>query len=310
MAAAIVLGIISVVIINRYIKAKTSAPEIKTIRVIIAAEPIQASQTISINQLGTREIPENAVSEVNIVVPSTADPARAYEAINRLKVMIAGRQAARNISLDSPLFWTDLKEAEAQSLSDLISKNRRAVTIPVDQLSSLGYNITAGDRVDIISTKENSCGGAENVNVSVSNPAGSVRDLLDVNQIPAGTQESENKSFLLMQDVLVLAVGQDYNTFSGRSDRQGASFSSVTLEASLEEALMLTHARSNATLSLVLRNPGSTERFQLDKIPVVDCSNIKAVLAPKLDKIRASEKNISQQNDDTTKPDDGQTSED
>ncbi|HRU01396.1 MAG TPA: Flp pilus assembly protein CpaB, partial [Victivallales bacterium] len=204
----------------------------------------------------------------------------------------AGRKAIRNISIGSPLLWTDLKEVESQALSDIVSKNKRAVTIPVDQLSAVGYNIIAGDKVDIVATKESSCGGSNTV--SIPNQAGAMRDLMDLNQSPIKVNESEGKSFVIMQNVLVLAIGQDYNTFSGRSQQQGKSFSSVTLEVSLEEALMLTHARQNATLSLILRNPASTQRFEFDKLPVVDCSNIRTNIAPKLDKIRASEENISE----------------
>ncbi len=285
-SAAVILGIVSVVIINRYISAKTNVPEVRKLRVIVAAQNIQAAQPIAINQLDTKELPENAVSDVNIVVPYTSDPARNFDEINKIKTMVAGRQASRSISAGSPLFWTDLKEVEAQALSDLIAKDKRAVTIPVDQIASAGFNITAGDKVDIIATRESGCGDVAVAALSVT--PSSVRDLLAPTQQGSAPVQAKSKTFVVMQNVLVLAVGQDYNTFSGRS-AQARSYGSVTLEVSLEEAMMLVHARSNATLSLVLRNPSSTDRSAVDKLPEIDCDNIRTAIIPKLDRMRSQD---------------------
>ncbi|HPN84882.1 MAG TPA: Flp pilus assembly protein CpaB, partial [Victivallales bacterium] len=184
-------------------------------------------------------------------------------------------------------------EIEAQSLSDVIAKNKRAVTVPVDQISAVGFNITPGDRVDIIATKDSGCGGAA-VNILAANPT-SVRDLLETSPQATQTQD-KSKTFVVMQDVLVLAVGQDFNTFQGRSP-QTKSYSSVTLEVSLEEAMMLTHARNNATLSMVLRNPATTSRMACENVPDIDCDNIRSSVIPRLDKQRALDAQHQEQSD-------------
>jgi Flp pilus assembly protein CpaB len=287
-AAAIILGIVSVVIIHRYISAKTNVPELKKVYVMVAAEPIQPSQSISMSQLTTKEIVETAVSDVNIVVPYSADPKRNADEINKLKTMIAGRQSSRNINIGSSLLWTDLKDIDAQSLSDIIAKNKRAVTIPVNQISSVGFNIIPGDKVDIIATRSDSgCGGGGQANSLNLSPATSVRDLLEASKQAPMSQQATSKTFVVMQNVLVLAIGQDYNTFQGRTDRS-RNYASVTLEVSLEEGMMLTHVSSNATLSMMLRNLSSMDRSPANKILETDCNNIKASIA-ELDKLRAQE---------------------
>ncbi|HRU01395.1 MAG TPA: hypothetical protein P5239_06805, partial [Victivallales bacterium] len=82
LVVAVVLGIVSVVIINRYITSKTTVPEVKKVKVIIAAKPIVSSQIISMDQLGVKEVPENATSDVNIIVPYSGTPERTYEEID------------------------------------------------------------------------------------------------------------------------------------------------------------------------------------------------------------------------------------
>ncbi|HBC86906.1 MAG TPA: Flp pilus assembly protein CpaB [Lentisphaeria bacterium] len=287
-AAAIVLGIISVIAINRYITAKTTVVQEKKVRIIIAAQQIDEMQIISLAQLETKEIQESSASDINIVVPVSDDLSKLSIEINNLKTMIAGRQAKRSITAGAPILWSDLKEAEVQSLSDIIEKDKRAVTISVDALSGVGFNIYPGDRVDILATKDAGCGGAA-VNLLALNSA-TVKDMLDTSarnpELLAQAQQEKSKTFILMQNVLVLAVGQNYSTFM-TSKSANTTYSNITFEVSIQEAVMLTHARSNASLSLVLRSPTGTDRLPADKIFEVDCEGIKGKLATELDKARA-----------------------
>ncbi|GEM_PF-2288167 len=288
-AAAIVLGIISVIAINRYISSKTTVTQEKKVRIIVASQQIDELQIISLDQLDTREIQESASSDINIIVPMSGDPSKTGNEINVLKTMIAGRQAKRSISAGAPILWSDLKEAEAKTLADIIGKDKRAVTIAVDALSSVGFNIYPGDKVDILATKDPGCGGG--LNALTMSPA-AVKDMLDASvQNPkalAQLQEKveKSKTFILMQDVLVLAVGQNYNSFI-TSRAINSTYTNVTFEVSVQEAIMLTHARSNANLSLILRSPTGTDRLSADKLFEVDCDSIKAKIAPELDRKRA-----------------------
>jgi pilus assembly protein CpaB len=100
----------------------------------------------------------------------------------------------------------------------------RAVTIPVDSSSSFGGLVRPGDRVDVLfSARENAVG----------------------------------KLVALLQNVLILAVGQNLGAAAGPQGGSPPSSHSnqVTLSVTLEQAQILAYAKERGQLTLTLRNP-------------------------------------------------------
>ncbi len=267
---AVLLGIVSVVTVNQYVNSKTASATVRQVGVVVAKTPIHAGSVITMEQLATKRIPVTALSEVNISVPLGDTPREVKERTGKM-AMVAGRMAMRTIPAGDPILWVDIRKPELSRLADKLPGDRRAVTIPVDSLSGVGYNILPGDRVDIIATSRTSCGGSGALaSAAVGAP---------------NARKAGPSTYLLMQNVLVLAIAQNFNTYVNLETRK-MTFSNITLEVTIEEALMLTHARGQATLSCVLRAPGSMDRISSSSPAKVDCEMLKNGYIAKLDKER------------------------
>jgi Flp pilus assembly protein CpaB len=294
---AVILGVVSVIAVNRYISARTQAEDVKKASIVTAAQTIGAGTEIDFGHLDVKEVPAELVSGVNITVPGGTS-AQAAEEIQLRKAMLVGRRPVRLIPAGDPILWTDFAKAEADSLSDKIPEGRRAVTIPVDALTGVGLNIVPGDRVDILGSKDQGCGSG-GAAIGAINPS-MVRDLMGgagaALSNPAGAEGMvaaakppvpEAITYVLMQNVLVLAVGQEFNPDVIGSGR-ATSYGNVTLEVSLAEAVMLAHARNQATLSLVLRPQAGLDRLPSDQLLAMDCPAIMKRFAQELDAQRAA----------------------
>ena len=107
-----------------------------------------------------------------------------------------------------------------QSLSKLISPGRRALTIPVDDESSISTMLKPGDLIDLIVT----------------------------------LQSAEKTATLpLMQGVKILATGNQLDSSSINSESTG--YTNITLDVSADDAKNITLAASLGKISAILRNP-------------------------------------------------------
>lgn len=279
---AIVLGIISVITVNRYITDKTVAPETKNVRIMIAKATINPDKEIALDDLGTKIIPLSVVSEVNIQLPLRETEEGSKE-INSKKAIVAGRISTRLIPAGDPVFWSDFRKPQVTRLANKIPSNLRAVTIPVDSLSSVGYNIVPGDHVDILATSKMGCG---DISSALTMSPAALRTLSNASQKNVKKEKIEPTTYVVMQDVLVLAVSQDFNTYTTLQNRK-MTYSNITLEVSMDEALMLTHAKSQVSLSCILRSPASINRIPTKKLFSVNCTSLKGEYIAKFDKERA-----------------------
>ncbi|MEW6524829.1 MAG: Flp pilus assembly protein CpaB [Bacillota bacterium] len=110
---------------------------------------------------------------------------------------------------------------EKPGLAHHVPEGKRAVTILVNEIIGAGGFIEPGDRVDIIATFR--------------------KDLTDL-----------DRSQLLLQDILVLAVAQDTAVRYGPV-REIRAYTSITLAVSPQEATRLVLAEERGSLRLLLR---------------------------------------------------------
>lgn len=113
-----------------------------------------------------------------------------------------------------------LKPRSALPLASRILSGRRAVTIPVDDLSSLSGLLKSGDFIDLYVSFDH---------------------------------EGRHVTAPLLQGVRVLAIGQDEDGMPRSASMAHGAFSTVTLDVSPEDALKLVAARRNGTMSAILR---------------------------------------------------------
>jgi pilus assembly protein CpaB len=161
------------------------------------------------------------------VVPRAYVEDRAVLEAERLKVV--GLRVGHTVQAQQTLMWTDLAIAmeKGRNLSSLIQPGMRAVTVRTKGGEDKSFAlIRPGDRIDVIAT------------------------------MPGEKQPEQRSSIVLLQNVLVLAVGAD--TGGDLSEKPGPSPQTdivLSLSLTIPEAQLLALATEKGTLTVALRNP-------------------------------------------------------
>jgi len=191
---------------------------------LMAVKPIERGAVVTEDMLATRAVPIAYVED------------RAVKAVERAKVV--GLEASVSLQAQQTLLWTDLAiTTEERDLSALVQPGRRGFTVRAmtgaDDTRGNAL-IRPGDYVDVIVTMTNE-------------------------QALAATEQT---SVVLLQRVLVLAVGNDTGTsesgVAGGKRQESAGFQPervLTLSLNLQESQLLALALEKGRLSVAVRNP-------------------------------------------------------
>lgn len=144
------------------------------------------------------------------------------------RAKIIGLRVGHTVQAQQTMMWTDLAIAmeKGRSLSSLIQPGMRAVTVKTKGNEDKGFAlIRPGDRIDVIAT------------------------------MPGEKQADARSSIVLLQNVLVLAVGGD--TGADLADKPGQQQMEMILSLSLTvpEAQLLALATEKGTITVAIRNP-------------------------------------------------------
>ncbi|MDD5560997.1 MAG: Flp pilus assembly protein CpaB [Candidatus Omnitrophica bacterium] len=226
-----VCGLIAVVLINNYIQHQTEeakrmvAQSQKNLTtVVVAKQSIPAGTAIKESMLA--EITVNR----NMVQPRSA------ASIDRVvdKITIAPIDKGEQVLLNKVTI-----SGEIGSLSMKVPAGKRAVTVPVDNISSVGGMIRPGDHVDIVGMVPIPAMNAE------------------------GKQVNQLATMPLFQDVLVLAVGQEFMQGGKKEEKAAAIAPAITFALSPQEANLIVFVQEQGKIRLILRSPGDTQLQQV-----------------------------------------------
>lgn len=223
-------GLIAVVLINVYIAQQAESVKQRALlgqknlaTVVVARKDIPAGSAIKEDMVKEESVNRGALQP------------RAAQAMDR----VIGRVSLAPISKGEQLLLNKLAiSGQETSLSSKIPAGKRAITMPVDNISSVGGMIKPGDHVDVIG----------NVPVPVMS-----RD---------GKQVTQITTMPLFQNVLVLAMGQEFTTApAGDSAARGtrASFPVITLALTPQEANLIAFAQEQGKIRFILRSPGDNQ---------------------------------------------------
>jgi pilus assembly protein CpaB len=120
-------------------------------------------------------------------------------------------------------------------LSTKVPKGKRAITVPVDNISSVGGMIRPGDHVDVMGM--------------VPLPA----------MTADGKQVTQMTTMPLFQDVLVLAVGQEFTNVPGGEKKERVLSPVITLALQPQEANLIAFVQEQGKIRLILRSPEDTQ---------------------------------------------------
>lgn len=160
-------------------------------------------------------------------VPRAYVEDRAILAKDREKIV--GLRMGQTVQAQQTLMWTDLAIAmeERRNLSSLVQPGMRAVTVSATNRADKSYAlIQPGDRIDVIAA------------------------------VPSGVNKEQTSSVVLLQNVLVLAVGTDTTVDqTERANSKDKSELLLSLSLTVQEAQLLSLATEKGKLSVALRNP-------------------------------------------------------
>ena len=122
----------------------TPVPEIPTTQIVIAAQDIPRGTIIGDDAISLGEWPDKSLPPTDLTVLKPED--------------VLGKRARTDILRGQPVLQSmvtvDLQQLTAigNEASLFIPPEKRAVAFPIDRMSSVGYAIGSGDRVDVLVT--------------------------------------------------------------------------------------------------------------------------------------------------------------
>jgi pilus assembly protein CpaB len=135
-----------------------------------------------------------------------------------------GKALAYGINAGEIIIWSMLETQKTPTFSARVEAGRRAITVPVDEINSISGLLEPGDLVDLMLTV---------------------------------SQEEKKYTFPVLQAVKVMATGQ--RSVDDPKSGERRQYSTVTLDATLEQAQNVIAAREAGKITALLRNPSDVQ---------------------------------------------------
>lgn len=211
---ALALGALAAYAASNYLSERMAeiearAADIDTVQVVVAKTDLAAGTRITPDTVAVRAIPR-AWAHSSAITPDQ------YSRAESLAL-------AYPATAGEPLLWTQLEGRRPPTFSARLDAGQRAVTVPVDEISSLSGMVEPGDRIDIV--------------VSVRN-------------------ETRSFTFTLLQAVPVLATGSRVELQEADPEGRPRGYTTITLDTSPEDAKRVIAAREIGRVTALLRAPG------------------------------------------------------
>lgn len=219
--AAVGAAVLGVVMLGLYMQRfEDEASGGEPILVLTAAQDIPLGVALTADMVVARELPAAYLEDRHITV---ADQER-----------VMGVRVVSGIRAGESILWTDLATTTdtSRDLSSLVRNGMRAITIQADQSATFGGLVRPGDRVDVLLT------------------------LTRPSSTPSLTLEEDRVTIALLQNLLVLAAGQDTGAIQRTTTtRSPTQMNDVTLSTTVEQAQLLAFSQQRGRLTLLLRHP-------------------------------------------------------
>jgi pilus assembly protein CpaB len=235
LGGALVLGALCFVGANYYMRDYMAQVETrlagsyKARKVMVAKIDVPAGGVLSEENLAVRSIPERYLASTSLT-PGDLD-------------MVRGQKAVVALQPGDPIDRAALERADRGALSTTLAVGQRAITFPVDEISSINGMLVPGDIIDLVYT---GTGTTANSYRQAPSNDGAAKELMHVRPI--------------LQAVPVIATGKTtqkrvVRTESGEQREVDVAFSTVTLTVTPAQAEQVLLAQKLGALTAVLRNP-------------------------------------------------------
>ncbi len=223
LGVAVILGVLAVFLANTYLTGRerqiANSPGAMT-NIAVASLPLQYGAEITPDKVKF------------ILYPANSLPPGTYKSMAELLPMGKRRVALRPIQVNQPLLAADLSgEGQNASIAALLPDGMRAATVRLNQVSGVAGFVKPNDTVDVLITRQ-----------AIG---------------PDGVDRGEQVTDVLLQNIRVIAMGQDAAGADGKPKVTGTA----TLELTPLDAQKITLGQQLGNLSLVLRKPGEEQNI-------------------------------------------------
>jgi Flp pilus assembly protein CpaB len=269
-AGAVGFGVLAALLAMFYLnakeaelKAKYEQDQARTFKVVVANQDLRKGQEIRKDLFSARAVPDKFVHD-DALSPGDID-------------RYVGRALVTDLGRGKTLLKSFMDDDFPRDFSDVIPAGKRAMTISVDDLNSIGGFLRPGNRVDIFVNIPFSASGFSPVLFTAAKEAGLLELLPSeiLSSIPGELLEVadgvENPTELLgmvapddviipvLQNVTVLAAGKDpyretLDALRQPQRRTESTFSHITLEVDPQQAALITLAEDKGEIVTLLRN--------------------------------------------------------
>lgn len=213
LVVAVVLALICALLLKVMIDKKIAASlQVETVSYVVANGDLESGSIIdpfdSQQFAVRRDIPAD-LAQSNAITPDDAEAIR-------------GALLIANMKRGDILTWQMVDTDERRQLASKLLPGRRALTIPVDDQSSISSMLKPNDRIDLLLSYDK--GG-----MVVAAP--------------------------LLQNVRVIATGDNVSTSHIASTESLDRYANITLDLSIDDVSRVTTALDLGRISAVLRNP-------------------------------------------------------
>jgi pilus assembly protein CpaB len=269
-AGAIGFGVIAALLAMFYLnareaqlKAKYEQDQARQVKVIVANQNLSKGQEISKNLFSLRAVPTQFVHD-DAVFPSEFE-------------RYIGRSIVANLGRGKTLLKSFVDEDFPRDFSDIIPPGKRAITVTVDDINSIGGFLRPGNRIDLYVNIPFAESGFNPQLLIAAKEAGLLellpKEILSMipSELLAAADAVENPTELLgmlapgdviipvLQNIKVLATGRDpyretLDALRQPQRRTESQFSNITVEVDAQQAALITLAQDKGEIVSLLRN--------------------------------------------------------
>lgn len=235
----VVLAVIAIILVKFYLDRET-----QIIREQTREELVKLQETQTTVLVANRDIPKGATIEAGMLKTRTIPREYAQPQAVTSPERIIGMMTIAPIAKDEQITLNKLssiQEVQPSTLAMATPVGKRAVSIPVDNITSLMGMIRPGDYVDVVAM----------VPVPVQTAEGQMTTRVSV--------------VTLFQNVLVLAAGQETRRqpeaeASRYGEKKSAEIASlITLALTPQEANLIAFVQEQGKIRLILRSPADAQ---------------------------------------------------
>ena len=210
LGVALGIGALAALAARNYLSNQMDAIEAKDrgnkVNVVVAKRELRRGEKISSENVAVRPIPID-YAHSDAVSPNDFEK-------------LEGQTLAFTVKPGEMLLWSLLEAKKAPPFAARIGAGHRAITVPVDEISSISGLLEPGDTIDLMVTID---------------------------------RKGRKATLQLLQSVRVLATGQRSADDAKTGERR--QYSTVTLDATPEQAEQVIAAREAGRITALLRSP-------------------------------------------------------